>query len=249
MSAEIWPEDARRDRLIGDWHIYQRTGGHRTSTDDVVTAWHASRGWSRKPERYLDLGCGIGSVLLTVAHRLRPVCSLGVEAQSQSVLMARRSIAELPDAAPRVSVEESDFRAYDFGETRFDLITGSPPYFPLGTGVLPNDPQRIACRFETRGGVEAYCATASKLLAEEGRFHLVFQTEWNERVEDSARDASLHIVDVCDFRMRTDSNEPFLTTYELRRDPAPRSSRTLAVRDPEGAYTPEFRALRKELVT
>ena len=28
-----WPEDARRDRLIGDWYIYQRTGGHRTSTD------------------------------------------------------------------------------------------------------------------------------------------------------------------------------------------------------------------------
>lgn len=245
--SEPWPEDVRRDLLIGDWYIYQRTGGHRTSTDDVVTAWHASRGWTEPPARYLDLGCGIGSVLLTVVHRLRPVVSLGVEAQSQSVLMARRTIAELPDDAPEVSVRESDFRTFEFGDARFDLITGSPPYFPLGTGVLPNDPQRVACRFETRGGVEAYCEVASKVLADEGRIHLVFQTEWNERVEHAARDAALHIVDVCHFRMRSDSEAPFLTTYELRRRASPRTTRTLAVRDSEGRYTPEFRTLRHEL--
>ena len=33
-----WPDDAGRDRLIGDWHIFQRSGGHRTSTDDLITA-------------------------------------------------------------------------------------------------------------------------------------------------------------------------------------------------------------------
>ena len=241
-----WPEDARRDRLIGDWHIYQRTGGHRTSTDDVITAWHASRDWPEPPQRYLDLGCGIGSVLLAVVHRLRPLESLGVEAQSQSVLMARRTVSELPDAPP-VTIEESDFRDYDFGAQRYDLITGSPPYFPIGTGVLPSDPQRLACRFEKRGGVEGYCETAAAVLAEPGRLHLVFQTEWHKRVEQAAHTAQLHITRVCDFQMRTDVEKPFLSTYELRKEQRVRQVERRTIRNVDGSYTPEFQELRREL--
>ncbi|MBW2376977.1 MAG: hypothetical protein JRF55_13495 [Deltaproteobacteria bacterium] len=91
MDAKDWPEDAGRDRLIGDWHIYQRTGGHRTSTDDLITAWYAVHRNPDPPERYLDLGCGVGSVLLMVSHKLRPKIVLGVEAQAQSLMMARRA--------------------------------------------------------------------------------------------------------------------------------------------------------------
>ena len=58
-NPEGWPEDAGRDRIIGDWHIWQRKGGHRTSTDDVLTAWFAASRFGRRPERYLDLGCGV----------------------------------------------------------------------------------------------------------------------------------------------------------------------------------------------
>lgn len=246
MTVSEWPEDARRDALIGDWHIYQRTGGHRTSTDDVVTAWHASRGWETPPARYLDLGCGIGSVLLTVAHRLRPLSSLGVEAQAQSVRMARRSLEELPSPPP-IRVVESDFRSYDFGRERFDLITGSPPYFPLGTGVLPSDAQRLACRFETRGGVEAYCTVASQALSDEGRFHLVFQSQWTDRVNEAVREAGLHVVGRCDFRMRSDAVSPFLSTFEIRRHAEPIEAEELAIRDADGDYTSRYKSLRREL--
>ncbi|MEM9695622.1 MAG: methyltransferase domain-containing protein [Myxococcota bacterium] len=241
-----WPSDARRDRLIGDWYLYQRTGGHRTSTDDVITAWHAARAWRPRPARYLDLGCGIGSVLFTVAHRLRPDRSLGVEAQSESVLMARRSLAELPDP-PAIAIEAGDFRSFDFGAQPFDLVTGSPPYFPLGTGVPPRDAQRLACRFETRGGVEAYCDVAAQVLTDEGRFHLVFQTEWHERVERAASSAGLHITATCHFRMRADDGRPFLTTYELRREARKRIDEHAAVRARDGGFTPAFLAVRRSL--
>ena len=93
-EPEGWPDDVRRDRLIGDWHIYQRTGGHRTSTDDLITAWLASQSVASPPARYLDLGCGIGSVLLMVSHRLTPTVAIGVEAQPQSAHMAKRAVAE-----------------------------------------------------------------------------------------------------------------------------------------------------------
>jgi len=242
-----WPSDVTRDRLIGDVHLYQRRGGHRTSTDDVVTAWFASKRFARTPQRYLDLGCGVGSVLLMTVHRLRPLYSVGVEAQPQSVEMARRSVAELPCGMPAIIVRQADFRDPDFVDGTFDLVTGSPPYFPLSDGVLPADAQRRACRFEARGGVEAYCDAAARALDEGGSFYLVFQTTWDARVLAAAQATQLHLTARADFRMRVDRPGPFLTVYEFRRIPSALTAVELSIRDVNGAFTAEYEAARAEL--
>ncbi len=243
-----WPADAGRDRLIGDWHIYQRAGGHRTSTDDLITAWYAVHRNAGSPRLYLDLGCGVGSVLLMVSHKLRPKIAVGVEAQDQSVVMAARAIAELPAHSTRIELRHADFRDLDFAGERFDLITGSPPYFPMNTGVLPEDPQRRACRFEERGGVEAYVETAARLMGEHARFYLVFQTLWSERVSSSAARHDLHLSGRADFHMRADKSEPFLSVFELSKRPvdSPHSFRC-SVRDADGAVSPEYQRIRLEL--
>lgn len=242
-----WPDDVARDGLIGDWHIYQRTGGHKTSTDDLITAWYATHRSPAPPQRYLDLGCGVGSVLLMVCHRLRPVEAHGVEAQPQSVAMARRAIEELPPHESDILVHASDFRSFDWGERRYDLITGSPPYFPLHTGVLPADAQRRACRFEARGGVEAYLETAARLLTEHARFYLVFQTVGRDRVLAAAATSALHLTGQADFLMRSDREEPFLSVFEFARAAASLHRIRCAVRQPTGELTPAYAALRDEL--
>src|SRR5688572_18306574 len=56
--------------LAGDWRILQQVAGHRWSLDDLVTAWvAASVVAARSPARFVDLGCGIGSVLMLLAWR------------------------------------------------------------------------------------------------------------------------------------------------------------------------------------
>ncbi len=243
-----WPGDAARDRLIGDWHIYQRAGGHRTSTDDLITAWYAVHRNPNPPARYLDLGCGVGSVLLMVSHKLRPRTALGVEVQAQSVTMAARAIAELPEHESHIEVRHADFRDIDFGGERYDLITGSPPYFPLDAGVLPDDPQRRACRFEERGGVEVYVETAARAMAEPSRLYIVFQTRWSERITASAARQNLHLTGQADFSTRADNPEPFLTVFELSRQPAEAVHRVrCSVRDANGVITPEYQGVRLEL--
>ena len=248
MDPTGWPQDAERDRLIGDWYIYQRAGGHRTSTDDLITAWYAVHRNPGAAVRYLDLGCGVGSVLLMVSHRLRPKIAVGIEAQTQSVAMAARAIAELPEHGIDIDVRHSDFRDFDFGGERYDLITGSPPYFPLDAGVLPDDPQKRACRFEERGGVEAYLETATRAMGEQSRFYLVFQTRWTERVTESAARHDLYLSGQADFSTRADKPDPFLTVFEFSRQPvvAPQRFRC-AVRDTDGAITPEYERARREL--
>lgn len=251
-----WPEDAARDRLIGDWHIYQRKGGHRTSTDDLITAWYASHRQPEPPARYLDLGCGIGSVLLMVSHRLHPRIARGVEAQEQSVHMAARAISELPEfyggegeaQAVDVRVHHSDFRDFDFAGESYDLVTASPPYFPLHTGVLPDDAQRRACRFEARGGVEVYLEAAARAMSPEARLYLVFQTRSQERVTQSAAVHGLHLTGQADFFMRRDRQEPFLSVFEFAREPSSeRHHFSCPVRESDGEISDEYQQLRREL--
>ncbi|MBL4683877.1 MAG: SAM-dependent methyltransferase [Nannocystaceae bacterium] len=250
-EPQDWPDDAVSDRLIGDWHVWQRRGGHRTGTDDVLTAWFAAWRFGSVPARYLDLGCGIGSVLLMTAHRLRPTLCTGVEAQPQSVRMARRAVAELPSGAPVFTIIHRDFREFVRGkdDPACDLITGSPPYFPVSSGVLPADPQRRACRFEIRGGIEGYCETAARWLTPTGRFYFVFQTTWNQRVLDAVAAAGLHLYARVDAKMREGRPDPFLTVYEvgLRASAAPVASFEVTIRTADGEITEEYMAARREL--
>ncbi len=251
-TSPAWPADAVRDQLIGDWHFWQRTGGHRTSTDDLLAAWLAVRMWRARsdapPPRYLDLGCGIGSVLLMTAHALRPVESIGVEVQPQSALMARRSVDELPSPPP-IRIENADLREVDATLLggKFPLVTGSPPYMPVSDGVVSPDPQRAGCRFELRGGVEAYCATAAAVLQDDGVFCLVFQTTWDARVLEAGAAAGLSLIARADVRTKTNREAPFLTVYAFAKVPQPLEKIELATRDADGELTAEYREVRAVL--
>lgn len=247
-----WPDDAESDAFVGNWRLWQRRGGHRTSTDDLLTAWLAADTADGRPERYLDIGCGIGSVLLMTAHALRPALSVGVEAQPQSALMARRTVSELPDPPP-ILVHNADLRdvSADALGGPFDRITGSPPYLPLGTGVVSPDPQRAACRFELRGGIEEYCAAAARCLTPEGLFSVVFQTIWDDRVLEAGAAAGLTLVERADVRTREDRSEPFLSVYAFAPSTSARAgncrARTFSVRCTDGALTDEYAAVRVQL--
>eukprot|EP00775_Hariotina_reticulata_P009158 gene9158-biopygen11055 len=118
--------------LTGDWRIFQLRDGHRWSMDDMMTAYvalqeaatanaAAAPAAAAEPDPHhgirstLDIGCGIGSVLLMVAWGLKrqfqeqqhqqhqqqhqhqhpqhfAVTSLGLEAQQISHDLAVRSI-------------------------------------------------------------------------------------------------------------------------------------------------------------
>src|SRR5881227_518799 len=77
------------DYISGHFKIFQYSGGHRFSTDDVLTAWYATQ-WAPRVDRAMDLGSGIGSVALVVAWRLPGARIVTVEAQADSVRLARK---------------------------------------------------------------------------------------------------------------------------------------------------------------
>ncbi len=184
------------DAISGHFRLFQLRAGHRFSTDDILTAWYGTT-WCPTARTALDLGSGIGTVGMICAWRLPGAKFVTVEAQSESVALARKS-ARFNGLTERYEIREGDFREPTIlhADEKFDLITGSPPYFPLGDGVESEHPQKLACRFELRGNIADYCVTAAKHLAAGGFFACVFPHEPAQlaRVEAAAKNSGLVIV-------------------------------------------------------
>jgi tRNA1(Val) A37 N6-methylase TrmN6 len=184
------------DAISGHFRLFQLRDGHRFSTDDILTAWYGTT-WCPTARTALDLGSGIGTVGMICAWRLPGAKFVTVEAQGESVALARKS-ARYNGIEDRYEIREGDFRENEIlsaGE-QFDLITGSPPYFPPDAGVKSEHPQKLACRFELRGTIADYCATAAKHLAPGGFFACVFPHEAAQlaRVEAAAKNSGMVII-------------------------------------------------------
>ena len=148
--------------------------------------------------RILDLGSGIGTVAMVAAWRLPGAEIVTIEAQEESTPLAKKSV-RWNGFEDRFDIRQGDLRSPDVltKEEKFDLILGSPPYFPLGTGVVGDHPQKVACRFEVRGTIADYCSTASQHLENGGIFACVFPVnpdEQRERVTEASKAADLTIV-------------------------------------------------------
>jgi tRNA1(Val) A37 N6-methylase TrmN6 len=246
VAADLWPR-AGEDLcfLASDWRILQRSDGHRWSLDDLVTAWFAAAHAPQPTGRFADLGCGIGSVLMLLAWRFPEARGVGLEAQELSVELARRSL-RWNGAAERLEVRHGDLRdpAALQAEAPFDLVTGTPPYVPLGAGRASDRPQRAPCRLERRGGVEDYCTAASRLLAPGAVFVTCAGAGQAARVEAGAVAAGLEIARRRDVVPRQGKN-PLFAVYALCRNAGERVVEPpLVVRDGDGRRTAEFVALR-----
>lgn len=192
MTLEPGPDETL-DRLSRTLRILQRRRGHRATSDDVLLAWAATRA---RPDarRVLDLGTGKGTVALLIARRLPAARIVGVEAFPESHALAVRNAA-LNGLAARFEPRLGDLRdpAVLAGEAAFDLVCGAPPFMPPGSGVQPRDAQRAAGRFELRGGIEAYAATAAARLAEGGIAALLMDGGSRDRTARAIADSGLHL--------------------------------------------------------
>ncbi|GAB4198772.1 MAG: methyltransferase [Sandaracinaceae bacterium] len=246
-------DDPRTDDAItADYRVFQRARGHRYAIDDVLTAWLAA---TRAPRatRILDLGTGIGSVAIMLAWKLREARLVTVEAQAISLALHRENVARNGLAA-RIAVHEGDFRdevvrAALAAHGPFDLVTGTPPYFPPERALPSPDAQRTHARLEMRGGVEAYLETAARLVALGGVVVVCADAQRPERVLDTAPRLGLvpeHALEVAP----REGKPALFSVWTLRRGDEIGPAQALvreawAARDAHGARAPRQREIRR----
>jgi tRNA1Val (adenine37-N6)-methyltransferase len=245
------PAEETLDAISGHFRLFQLRKGHRFSTDDVLTAWYGTS-WAPSARTVLDVGSGIGSVGMIAAWRLPGARIVTVEAQEESVRLARKSAA-YNGLRERYEIRHADFR--DEGALRpaerFDLVLASPPYFPPGTGIAGDHPQKVACRFELRGDVTDYARVAGAHLEAGGFFACVFPEEQRARLEAAARAASLVIVRRRPVVFR-DGESSLIGLHGMMRQadlPDAMQDRTwveppLVVRAHDGSVHPEYAAVK-----
>lgn len=258
--------------LVGSWRILQRVGSHRWTTDDLVTAYVAARESTHHAvKHYLDLGTGNASVLQMVTWALltrknKTVHSIGIEARTEALSLARRSVAfnvgdeeeqALPSspqqqqAIATIQVIHGDFRdvvvSFEFSKRpKFDLITGTPPYFRVDfdvsssknntngkegstnddlfvqtaiirQGGMPTALQSAPARCEFRGGIEAYCQAASSVLRTSGKFVVCENWQNHHRVLQGGEQAGLDLIKMVRVQGREGKGTLFCVYVFLKR--------------------------------
>jgi tRNA1(Val) A37 N6-methylase TrmN6 len=146
----------------------------------------------------------------------------------------------------RISIELGDLRdASALGglDATMDLVTGTPPYFPPDTALDAADAQRAYARIEYRGGVEAYLATASRLVAADGVVVICGDARAAGRVERAAAPLGLAIVGDCPIVAQA-GKPPLFALWTLAREGRPRREATLTLRTETGERTADAEALR-----
>jgi tRNA1Val (adenine37-N6)-methyltransferase len=254
-AREVQPEPGETiDIISGEYRIYQLKDGHRFSTDDVLVAWYATEN-SPQANRMLDLGSGIGSVALMVAWRRPRTKIVTVEAQDISMACARKSWA-LNGLSEWVDLRHGDFRSPDVfreeEERSFDLITGSPPYFPLDSGLLGDHPQKVACRFEVRGDIADYCKTASRMLKPGGGFACVFPIDpphQLDRVWKAVAESGLRVVQWRPIELKAGETPLLGVFWMMHADDLPEGLETwreppLRIREKDGKTSLEYRLVK-----
>jgi tRNA1Val (adenine37-N6)-methyltransferase len=253
------------DFLCGHWRIFQYERGHRYSSDDVLCAFYASS-WAPRVERYCDLGSGIGSVALSVAWRLPGARVVTVEAQELSLRLAKKSVRH-NGVEDRFTLLHGDLRdeavltAALAAGGPFDLVTGSPPYWPVGAALPAAHPQAVPARLEVRGDIGDYARSAHKLLAPGGVFACVFQSSQDERAREAIDAAGLVLLRKRDvlFKEGARLEESGISLYLAgRREDLPSSFPSggavvpgkpvceppLCIRRADGATHPEYATVR-----
>ena len=234
MSEELFVSG-----LVGPYRIFQRKKGHRHGIDDATTAWYALQ---KAPpvKRTLDLGTGIGTVGLAVLWGLGAGAELTcVEAQEVSYRLLTENI--LGNGLNEcVRAIHRDIRDLDLGK-RFPLITASPPYFPIGTGSLPQDSQKAHARFELRGDVGDYARAAKRHITEDGLFVFCFPFQQKCRCVQLVTEVGFKLMTIRDVMPRKSKPALFsLYCASLSFTGTATEEDQLIVAFENGRYTPEM---------
>lgn len=227
-ASQVSAEDEQSVALTSTFRLLQPRKGHRYSVDDMLVG-HLAISWGVVPKRVLDLGTGLGSVLLMVAWRFEQATFVGVEAQAAHVAWAKRSV-ELNACSERVRIVHGDLRNDALMQTlgsEFDLVTATPPYFdPDKTTVCTNE-RRAYAQWELRGGIEQYARAAAQRMAPNALFMTCSAAMPKQRTPQALASCGLRPL-WCRQVVPRQGREPFLTLWVATK-PATDSTAHVAV--------------------
>ena len=165
-------EDERLDDLqIKGYKIIQHPDKFCFGMDAVLLSGFAT---VNEGERALDLGTGTGILPILLEAKNAGEHYTGLEIQSESAEMARRSVL-YNDLQDRIDIIEGDIKEASkiFGKASMEVVTSNPPYMTNHHGLKnPNDAKAIA-RHELLCSLDDVVRESAAVLKPKGRCYFV----------------------------------------------------------------------------
>ena len=216
----------------------------KVGTDGVLLgAWASLPSFTTAPENntsLLDIGTGTGIIALMLAQRTaltptsRPFDITALEIDPTAAQQAPKNVAASPHP---LSLQAF---AATCSPKKFALIVCNPPFY--NATLKPTDEGRALARHKDALPVSDIARFASTHLCENGRLALIYPTAYDSEVMTAAVLSSLHPVRICD--ILTKVGKPCkrrMAEFSLQN--APISREQLIIRDADGKYTDDYRAL------
>lgn len=173
MMNDLLPDERLDDLQCRGYHIIQNTKSFCFGMDAVLLANFAAGG-IKKEQRVLDMGSGTAVIPILLAAKTEAAQLIGLEIQTASVEMSKRSVS-LNELNDRITIVEGDIREAGnlFPAASFHAITCNPPYMTASHGLQnPYAPKNIA-RHEILCTLEDVVKNAAGLLVPGGSFYMV----------------------------------------------------------------------------
>ncbi len=135
----------------------------------------------------LDLGCGVGTVLLALKHRCPAITGTGIEIQPVLARLAERNITE--NGFEGLSIINDDFKNVknSLAPTSFDQVFINPPYFEEGAYFKDDTTKKALANHEGETGYVFmdWLNFANYALKPKGQLYIIHRSE---RLDDLLHD-------------------------------------------------------------
>lgn len=128
----------------------------------------------KKGEKVMDLCTGTGIIPILLEAKTEGGSFTGLEVQSESAEMARRSVI-MNDLQDKVFIDEGDIKYIDniYKPATFDVVTVNPPYMNDGGGIKNDFSPKTIARHEVLCSLDDVVRASARLLTPKGRLYMV----------------------------------------------------------------------------
>lgn len=212
----------------------------KVSTDGVLLGAWACHG---APRKVLDIGTGTGLLALIAAQRCPDAMVHAVELDPLAAEQARENAATSP-WADRIQVHHADIRQWP-QDLSYDLVLCNPPFY---RGHRASRNARLAtAKHEDLLDLGLLLRCIAGCCAPHGRACLIFPADRWEELRGTAADHHLVQSRLCAVR-HVGGQAAKRVLVEFTPAPAETTVTTeLSVQEQDGAFTPEYRTLLRDL--
>lgn len=174
MSASTSSSSTSVDALFdGTLDLEQNVRGYRYNVDSVLLCAFAH---SVLGQDILDVGAGVGTIGLGLAHLCSTRRVTLVERQPRLAALARANV-QRNGLDARCTVIEADIRTLKGRTHHYDGAVMNPPYFRTGSGRLSPENERALARHEVFGTIGELIASTARHVYQNAPLCVVFPAD------------------------------------------------------------------------